>query len=384
MSRPATPGELLDLIRHEGPTTRAELLATTGLSRATLWQRIDGLRRLQLVRESATRSSTGGRPARLLQFDDTSRSVLVADLGASHATIAVTDLSSRRLALDRQPLDLRHGPAVVLPRVLQIAADLLASVPPPARGLLGVGVSFPGLAEPVRGTIEAPAVLREWDGVALPERFTQRFGAPTLLVNDAHALAYGEHLADDRRRSLVVVKAATGIGAGLVIDGRLHRGDSMGAGQIGHMRLPGARRRCVCGETGCLATVASGRALLRALPRVTTLDDVRAAVEAGDATAVRAVRRAGNAVGVILSGIVTAVDPGAVLFGGILGRLDVFVDAARRQIEAHAYARTARHVHVGTTVLGEESAVAGLAGLVVDSRLSAAAVDALVREQAVH
>jgi len=241
---------------------------------------------------------------------------------------------------------------------------------------------FPGLAEPERGTIEAPAVLRQWDGVALPDRFTHRFGAPTLLVNDAHALAYGEHLADDRRRSLVVVKAATGIGAGLVIDGRLHRGDSMGAGQIGHMRLPGARTRCVCGEIGCLATVASGRALLRALPRATTLDDVRAAVEAGDATAVRAVRRAGDAVGVILSGIVTAVDPGAVLFGGILGRLDVFVDAARRQIEAHAYARTARHVHVGTTVLGEESAVAGLAGLVVDSRLSAAAVDALVRGRA--
>lgn len=383
MSRPASPGELLDLIRREGPTTRGELLATTGLSRATLWQRIDGLRRLQLVRESATRSSTGGRPARLLQFDDTSRAVLVADLGASHATIAVTDLSSRRLALDRQPLDLRPGPRAVLPRVLRIAGNLLASLPPADRGLLGIGVSFPGIAAPVRHTIEAPAVLRDWDGVALPDRFTKRFGAPALLVNDAHAMAYGEHLADDRRRSLIVVKAATGIGAGLIVDGRLHRGDSMGAGQIGHMRLPGARERCLCGETGCLATVASGRALLRALPGAATLADVGAAVEAGDQTAVRAVRRAGDAVGVVLSGIVTALDPGAVLFGGILGRLDVFIDAARRQIEGHAYARTSRHVQVGPTVLGEESAVAGLAGLVVDSRLAAAAVDTLVRQQAI-
>jgi predicted NBD/HSP70 family sugar kinase len=382
VSRPASHGDLLELLRRGGPTTRRELLASTGLSRATLWQRIDSLRAQRLVREERGPDGSRGRPAGRLRFDETSRRILVADLGATHATLAVTDLSARRLAVDRRPLDLRDGPRGVLPQVLSSAEHLLRSVPPAARGLLGIGVGFPGLADQRRGAIEAPAVLHEWDGVPLAERFSRAFGAPAVLVNDAHAMAYGEHLADDRRRTLVVVKASTGIGAGLVVDGRLHRGESMGAGQIGHMRLPGARRRCVCGETGCLATVASGRALLRQLRRVRSLADVRDAVEAGDAQAVAAVRTAGAAVGTVLSGIVTAIDPGAVLFGGILGRLEVFVEAARAPIGSHAYTRTAGHVTVGRTVLGEESAVVGLAGLVVDSFLSPDAVDALVMERA--
>jgi glucokinase len=381
VSRPASHGDLLELLRRGGPTTRRELLARTGLSRATLWQRIDSLRAHRLVREERGPDGSRGRPAGRLHFDESSRRILVADLGATHATLAVTDLSARRLAVDRRPLDLRDGPRAVLPQVLQSAEDLLGAVPPAARGLLGIGVGFPGLADERRGAIEAPAVLREWDGVPLAERFGRRFGAEALLVNDAHAMAYGEYLAGGRR-TLLVVKASTGIGAGLVVDGRLHRGESMGAGQIGHMRLPGSRRRCGCGETGCLATVASGRALLRRLRRVKSLGDLRDAVEAGDAQAVAAVRTAGEAVGTVLSGIVTAIDPGAVLFGGILGRLDVFVEAARAPMASHTYARTAGHVTVGRTALGEESAVVGLAGLVVDSFLSPAAVDALVEERA--
>lgn len=376
MSRPATSGDLLDTLRRGGPTTRRALLSATGLSRATLGQRVDALRELRLVREDRRLDSTGGRPASLLEFDDTSRHVLVADLGAMHATLALTDLSCRRLVLDRSPLDLRDGPEVVLPQVLARAQELLAAAPPAQRGLLGIGVGFPGLADPDRGAVEAPAVLRDWDGLPLQTRFADALGAPALLVNDAHAMAYGEHLAARRPRSIVVVKAATGVGAGLVVDGRLHRGESMGAGQIGHMRLPGATRRCQCGETGCLATVASGRALMRELG-AETLDEVCAAVEGGDPAALEAVRAAGQAVGTVLAGIVTALDPSAVLLGGILGRLEVFVGAARQQVASLAYARTARHVHVGPSVLGEESAVVGLAGLVVDTRLTPSEVDAI-------
>lgn len=380
MSRPASHGDLVDLLRHGGPTTRGELLDATGLSRATLGQRIDTLRALRLVREDHRRGSTGGRPAGLLEFDDQSRQVLVADLGASHAALAVTDLSTRRLAVARGPLDLRDGPGAVLPRVLERARRLVASLPPAEQGLLGVGIGFPGLPDPGRGLLEAPAVLRDWDGVALESTFSEAFAVPAVLVNDAHAMAYGEHLAGGRQRTMLVVKAATGIGAGLVVDGALHRGVSQGAGQIGHMRLPGATQRCLCGESGCLATVASGRALLRQLG-VSSLEEVTSAVEAGDDAAVSAVRAAGHAVGTVLAGIVTAIDPGAVVFGGIIGRLDIFIDAARAEIETHAYARTVRHVQVGPSVLGEDSGVVGLSGLVVDTLLSPPAVESLVRQE---
>jgi predicted NBD/HSP70 family sugar kinase len=201
-----------------------------------------------------------------------------------------------------------------------------------------------------------------------------------LLLNDAHALAYGEHLADGRRRTVIAVKVGTGIGAGLVVDGRLHQGDSHGAGQFGHMRVPGLDGACSCGQRGCLATVASGRAMLRRLaPQgITTLDEIVDAVAAGDAGAVATLHRAGDAVGAVLSGVATMVDPGAILLGGPLGTLAPFLESARARIATLTYSRTAREIHVGAAVLGDTATVTGLAALLVDSHLSATAVDALV------
>ncbi|HET7328207.1 MAG TPA: ROK family protein [Nocardioidaceae bacterium] len=137
---------------------------------------------------------------------------------------------------------------------------------------------------------------------------------------------------------------------------------------------------CTCGERGCLATVASGRALLRQLAPlgVSTLEDVVDAVEGADPAVLAAVTDAGRTVGTVLSNVATMLDPGAILFGGALGRLEPFVDTARGSIKELTYARAAQGIAVGRTVLGDESAVTGLAALIVDSALEPTAVDHLV------
>lgn len=360
--------------------TRRELLDVTGLSRTTLVERIDALRAARLVREGQRRTGAGGRPPTGLEFDDASGAVLAVDVGAVHVTYAVTDLSARLVALRRRPVDLDGPPDAVLAEVVADARRMLDDHRPADSRLLGVGVGFPGLPGPDGCHVEAPAVLRHWDGVAVTGPFATAFGVPVRLVNDAHAMAYGEFLADGRRRSLLVVKVATGIGAGLVLDGLLHLGDSRGAGQFGHMRVPDHAARCTCGKRGCLATLASGRALLRSLrpTGLRSLDDLVAAAGRGDPAVVAALRTAGDAVGRVLAGVVTMVDPGAVLLGGPLGSLDPFVSATRRQIKALAYARTARAVEVRRTSLGEQSGVTGLAMLVVDRALVPEAVDELI------
>lgn len=373
-------GELLALLRSRGPTTRRELLELTTLSRSTLVERLETLQRLQLVRQARGDKVATGRPPALLEFDEGSRRVLAVDLGAVHAVLALTDLSARLLATQTIPIRLAGDPTDVLETVLRAATTLTAAHGAGPEGLLGVGVGFPGLTGRSPGTIEAPAVLAHWDGIRAAEAFESAFGARTMLVNDAHALAYGEYLADGRRRTLLVVKVATGIGAGLIVNGRLHLGDSNGAGQFGHMRVPGLTQRCDCGQHGCLATVASGRALLRRLAphAITSLDEIADAARAGHPQSVAALREAGQAVGVVLAGVATMVDPGAILFGGKLGHLEPFLEAVRSAISTLTYPRTARHVHVGPTVLGEESAVTGLAALIVDSQLDVSGVDALV------
>jgi glucokinase len=375
-----THGELLDLLRRRGPTTRRDLLALSRLSRSTLVERLDTLQRLHLVRAGARRSGANGRPPVMLEFDDSSRTILAIDLGASHAVVALTDLSARVLGVKRLSVDLSGRPKRVLNRVVKAAWSMVEQHGAGSHGLLGVGLSFPGLAAHEPGTIEAPAVLAHWDGVRAGDLLGTAFGAPVTVVNDAHAMAYGEYLADGRRRTLLTVKVATGIGAGLVVDGRLHWGDSHGAGQFGHMRVPGLEERCACGQRGCLATVASGRALLRRLESddIRTLEDLARAAEHGHAPALSALRESGRAMGVVLSGVATMLDPGAILFGGPLGHLEPFLSAVRTEIQELTYARTARGIDIGPTVLGDESAVIGLAGLIVDTQLDAKGVDRLV------
>lgn len=374
-----THGEVLELLRRRGPTTRRDLLHLSRLSRTTLVERVDTLQRLKLVREGSRETSRAGRPPVLLEFDDSSRITLTIDIGAAHAIGAVTDLAARRLTLRSVSVDLTADPATVIPQLVAFGSELLEQSPAGAE-LLGVGISFPGLESSEHGRLEAPAVLAHWDGVALGSSFEAAFGVPTVLANDAHAMAYGEYLADGRRRTLMVVKVATGIGAGLVVDGRLHRGDSHGAGQFGHMRVPGLAERCTCGEHGCLATVASGRALLARLKPhgISSLEDIAAAVERRDVAVTQALGDAGDAVGTVLSGVATMLDPGAILFGGILGRLDPFIEAARAPIKHLTYARTAAGIDVGATTLGDESAVTGLAALIADEALAPHAVNRLV------
>lgn len=375
-----THGELLELLRRVGPTTRRDLQAVSRLSRSTLVERVDTLQRLALVREGERLSGANGRPPVTLEFDDSSRTVLAVDLGATHAEVALTDLSGRVLEHRRLVVDLTTRPRQVLAPVLRSAAAMVERHRADSQGLLGVGLSFPGLPGEVDGTIEAPAVLAHWDGFHAGDLLMKRFAVPAMVVNDAHAMAYGEYLADGRRRTLLTVKVATGIGAGLVVDGRLHRGDSRGAGQFGHMRVPGLAELCACGEHGCLATIASGRALLRRLAPhgVETLDDIARAAAAGHPATVQALEEGGRAMGVVLSGVATMLDPGAILFGGTLGPLPPFLDAVREEVRHLTYARTARGIDVGPTVLGELSAVTGLAGLIVDARLDAAGVDRMV------
>jgi predicted NBD/HSP70 family sugar kinase len=376
---PLTHGELLDLLRRRGPTTRADLLTLTHLSRSTLVERLDSLQRLHLVREGKRRSTVNGRPPVLLEFDHASRVTLAIDLGATHAVVALTDLSARVLALRRLRIDLSRRPQRVLATVIRAATALLAG-DAGGRGLLGVALSFPGLVGRSPGTIEAPAVLAHWDGLPGGDLLTEAFNVPSLLLNDAHAMAYGDYLADGRRRTLLGVKVATGIGAGLVVDGHLHLGDSHGAGQFGHMRVPGLDEECTCGQRGCLATVASGRALLRRLAPegIDSVEALARAAVAGHGPTLAALEEAGRAVGTVLSGVATMIDPGVILFGGTLGTLQPFLDRARDEIRAMTYPRTARHIEIGPSILGEEAVVTGLAALVVDTQLDPRGVDRLV------
>lgn len=382
-ARPASPtsaGHILALLRTEGPLTRHELQDRTGLSRATLVERLDALHRLQLLRPAGFRASSGGRPAELLAADDMGRTALVADVGQRHFTVAVVDLRGTVFAQEHRPLPYGHLPRETLSHLLSTGQRLLAETSR-ADSLTGVGLSVPGQIDHDEGTTAAPPTMSGWLGSRLREGFAT-LGVPVFLENDANALAFGAHC--DLGRSdatLVGIKVGTGIGAGMVISGRVHRGETGSAGEIGHIRIEGNEQRCDCGLRGCVSAIASGKALIRRLrpAGVRSAEDVVRRVRGGDPHAARVATDAGQLLGTVLATVVTIVNPRYVRVGGAIGVLPPFLEGLRTAVLAKAHTSALDGISVDACTVGSNTTLAGVAGLVADELLAPATVDAQVQ-----
>ncbi len=259
-------GVVLDLIRAGVATTRADIVEQTGMARSTVAQRLDALTAHRLVR-AAEGASTGGRPATTLSFNHAAGVVLAADLGATHSRVAVTDLGGDVLAEEMSESDIAAGPEPILGWLERCFEALLEQAGRSPSEVRGVGVGVPGPVEFATGRPVAPPIMPGWDGYPVAERLRGRFGGTVLIDNDVNIMARGEHaIAWPGTEHLLYVKVGTGIGAGIVAGGRIHRGEQGVAGDIGHIRVSDQDELvCGCGNTGCLEAVAGGRALAQRL-----------------------------------------------------------------------------------------------------------------------
>jgi len=371
----SSPGRVLAVLREHGPLTRQELCERLGLSRATMVDRLDTLSRLRLVRTAGRQASSGGRRAQVLAADQASRVAVVAWLGASHLSVGVADLAGSVLVEHTERLPLGHEPTHVLPWLLDTARSQLRSCGR-TRDLAAVGLAVPGQLDQESGMSQLPPTMAAWRDQPLRAPFAG-LGVDVQLENDANALAYGEYLAAGSQRTVLGVAVGTGIGAGVVIDGRPHRGASGCAGEIGHIRIEGRDERCGCGRRGCVAALASGKALVRQLRAdgVRTLPDVIRRVSAGDARAMSLVFDAGRLVGTVLATVVTIINPHLVRIGGEIGGLAPFIAGLTETVRKHAHEVAAVRLDVGAAVLGDRAPLVGMAGLAATSVFSVAAVD---------
>src|SRR6185295_8591113 len=285
---------VLDEIRLGRSRSHSELVERTGLGRATVAQRVGELVERGLVVEGDPGPSTGGRPARQLTFRAAAGHVLVADLGATSVDVAITTLDGRILGHHDEPAEIEAGPDAGLARVEELFDQLVATTHGVPGRLWGIGIAVPGPVEFQAGRPISPPIMPGWDGYPIRERFATRYGAPFWVDNDVNVLALGELRSgvaaghDD----VVVVKIGTGIGAGIISSGRLHRGAQGSAGDVGHIQITDDPAVvCRCGNIGCLEALAGGEAIGRAgaaaaiegrSARLTTALDQRGAVTAED------------------------------------------------------------------------------------------------------
>ncbi|WP_160050801.1 MULTISPECIES: ROK family transcriptional regulator [unclassified Nocardiopsis] len=385
---PTTPpgaGTLLRLLRDGRPRTRSELASVTGLARSTVTQRVDALLASGLIGPAGEAVSTGGRPPTTFCFRPDARVVLGADLGATHARLALTDMSGSVLAEERADLEIALGPEAVLDWVADRGRGLLAGAGRGADELLGLGIGLPGPVQHSTGRAVNPPIMPGWDDYDVPGYVHSRLDVPVLVDNDVNIMAVGEHhTAWPEASHLMFVKVATGIGCGIVSEGRVYRGAQGAAGDMGHIHVPsGADRPCRCGNTGCLEAVASGAALAEVLTAqgvpARGARDVVELSRNGSVPALRALRQAGRGIGEVLAASVNMFNPSVIVIGGALALAgDHLIAGVREVIYQRSLPLATEHLSIASSVAGERAGVIGAAVMVIEHCLSPEHVDALV------
>ena len=382
---------LLAEIRSDS-RSRSELVSRTGLTRGIVAQRVGELLEIGLVVEDEIGPSTGGRPPRRIAFRGDAGHLLVADLGAMSIDVALTDLDGRILGHRDEPADVSAGPERCLARIEQLFGELTAATRDLPGQLWGVGIGVPGPVEFRSGRPVSPPIMPGWDGYPVRERFAARYGAPVWVDNDVNILALGEWRSGIAigHDNVVVVKIGTGIGAGIISNGRIHRGAQGAAGDVGHIQVVDAASVvCRCGNVGCLEALAGGGALardgeaaaisgrserlrsaLQAHGRVTA-EDVARAASLGDPVAVSLLQAAGHRVGLMLASIVNFFNPSLIVVGGGVAQSgDQLLTSIRETVYRRSLPLATRDLVVHRSSLGALAGVIGASTMVLEQLFS--------------
>ncbi|MEU4640782.1 ROK family transcriptional regulator [Micromonospora sp. NPDC023814] len=377
------PRDLLRLVASGAAVSRADLARLSGLSPSTVSQRVEALISEGLLQETGAGKSRGGRRPRQLAVPTGGALIGAVDLGAHHARLGTLDLSGRVVEARSRPVRIEDGPEAVLGALLD---DLAALVPaadavvPGQRGsagagvdaLRGIGIGIPGPVQSGTGRIVSPSRMPGWNGFDVGAFCAQRTDVPVIVDNDANLMALGAHrVAHAHLDHAVYVKAGTGIGAGVISGGALHRGAQGSAGDISHCRVVAdAAPLCSCGNTGCLEAVASGAALVAALREqdvpVNDLTGVMRLIEDGDRHATALARRAGRAIGEILAVVVNFFNPQVVAIGGRLAECEPLLASMRATLYERCLPLATEALLIERVVAGPDVSIMGAAHLVID------------------
>ncbi|MFF4135228.1 ROK family protein [Streptomyces mirabilis] len=255
---------VLDLLRTagEGGISRLELAERTGLTPQAVSKITARLRADGLVAEAGRRASTGGKPRTVLRLVPEAGHAVGLHLDRDEVTVVLCDLTGAVVAERRVPLDLGAGAEAVVESAAGEVEALLAGV---GVSVLGVGVALPGPLDHVRGVLHRVTGFPEWDGFPLRDALAGRLGVPVVVDKDTNAAALGiavvgresgigktGDVSPGPLESFAYLHLGTGLGAGLVIGGGVHRGARTGAGEFGHQVIQLDGPPCGCGNRGCI------------------------------------------------------------------------------------------------------------------------------------
>lgn len=376
---------MIRLLWKERSISRADLARHTGLSRSTVSAIVADVLETSLVEETGSGESNGGRRPIMLSFDDDAYAIVGVDMGASHVGVAVTNLRGEVKSWSTRAHRVQTDPLGTIALIHQLVTQGLREAGVSKKRVLGMGVAVPSPVNPKAPGKLLPLILPHWADIDLVEALSAAHGVPVLVDNDANLGALAEHWwgVGVGARQLAYVKVATGLGAGLIIDGKIYRGGAGIAGEIGHTAIDRTGPRCICGLNGCLTTYVGARALVDQVrarreheasslgtPRTLTLERLIGAAIEGDALAVDVVRSAGVNLGIGIANLLNLLNPQMVVLGGALVRTgELLLGPLRETLETRSLSESIAHAEVVQSKLGEQGTAIGAATFVLAAAL---------------
>lgn len=369
---------VIDVLLERGVASRADIARQTGLSRTTVSSLVTDLIDRGLISERVsgdqreTASSGAGRPPVLLALDRSAGAAIGIDMGHSHLRVAVADLSHAVLAQAERAVDVDQSAADSMAVAAELVEDVLSEAGVPRDRVINVGLGMPGPISNRTGALGSSTIMPGWAGVRAGEEMERQLGLPVTVENDANLGALGEALfgAGQGAQEIVYLKVSSGIGAGLIVGGRIHHGAGGTAGEIGHLLVDEDGHVCRCGNRGCLETVAAAPGLLEQLSRTHGTDlgiqDVIGLARGGDPGCRRVIADAGQHIGRAVAMLCNLLNPARIIVGGDLSAAgDLLLDPLRGALRRYAIPTAAEDAEVLTGGLGEQAEVRGAVALAI-------------------
>ncbi len=381
--------EIMRLAR-ERPVSRSEMTEALGVSRSKISLEVGRLIEGGLLVEDGLAESDGGRRSSLLRIPRSAGLIAAVDLGASSIDVALADLGGELVAHTGMPADIKEGPRAVLGRAKELLSGLLEDQGSEPRDILSIGVGVPGPVEHASGLLNSPPLMPGWDRFPIRDAFADEYAAPVFVDNDVNIMALGEHRGGVGKGvdNVLFVKIGTGIGGGIIADGRLYRGTQGCAGDIGHICADPEGPVCPCGNRGCLEAMAGAPAIAAKAERYARegvspilkeiLDrrqelgarEVGEAAGLGDYHALEIIKESGKLVGRVLATLVSTLNPSLIIIGGGVANIG---HALLGEIRSTVYRRSlplaTRNLPVVLSELGGMAGVTGASVLAAEGVL---------------
>lgn len=309
--------------------------------------------------------------------------ILGVDLGGTKILTAVVDPTGKMVSRDHSVTPASRGPEAVVQAILDSADRALSQAGIRSTDLYTIGVGAPGLSDPGTGVLFTSPNLPGWEDVPLGDIVEKKFEKRVFLINDANAAAVGEFFfgAGRMARNFIYVTISTGIGGGVMIDGRIYTGSTGTAGEIGHMTIDPKGPPCNCGNIGCWEQLGSGTALARearrnilAGARTSILNHaggdvervnaeiIHRAAQNGDSLAMELIAQTGMYIGIGLANLINLFNPELIVIGGGLSNIgEMLLEPAYREAEHRSFKQSFRAVRFLQAELGRNSGVLGAA-----------------------